>query len=84
MPFGDRYLSGIGHFHCPFSEGRWLSHLTAAAGLLTAGGQVTAVLPASAKNKDMLPGFELEWSRVIENAFAGTTVSVVILVARKQ
>jgi len=67
----------------PFSEGRWFSHLTAAAGLLKAGGQVTAVLPAGAKNKDMLPGFDLEWSRVIENAFAGTTVSVVILVARK-
>lgn len=63
---------------------RFTNSLTAAAGLLTAGGQVTAVLPASAKNKDMLPGFELEWSRVIENAFAGTTVSVVILVARKQ
>lgn len=27
---------------------------------------------------------DLEWSRVIENAFAGTTVSVVILVARKR
>jgi len=68
----------------PFSEGRWLSHLTAAADLLKVGGQVTAVLPTSAKNKDMLPGFDLEWSRVIENAFAGTTVSVVILVARKK
>lgn len=68
----------------PFSEGRWSSHLTAAAGLLTEGGQVTAVLPASARNKDMLPGFDLEWSLVIDNAFAGTTVSVVILVARKR
>lgn len=68
----------------PLSEGRWRSHLTAAAGLLTDGGQVTAVLPNSAKNQDMLPGFDLEWSPVIENAFAGTTVSVVILVARKR
>ena len=68
----------------PFSEGRWRSHLTAAGGLLTDGGQVTAVLPNSAKIQDMLPGFDLEWSPVIENAFAGTTVSVVILVARKR
>ncbi|MNY67112.1 hypothetical protein D3C86_2046370 [compost metagenome] len=68
----------------PFSEGRWLSHLTAAADLVNIGGQITAVLPTSAKNKDMLPGFELEWSRTIENAFAGTSVSVVILSARKK
>lgn len=68
----------------PFSEGRWLSHLNAAAGLLTYDGQITAVLPAIAKHKDLLPGFELEWSGVIENAFAGTAVSVVILVARRK
>ncbi|CAD0266055.1 DNA restriction methylase [Pseudomonas veronii] len=67
----------------PFSEGRWLSHLTAAAGLLNADGQVTAVLPANAKRKDLLPGFDLEWSGIIDNAFVGTSVSVVILVARK-
>jgi len=68
----------------PFSEGRWLLHLNAAAGLMKSKGQVTAVLPTSAKNKDLLPGFDLEWSPTIENAFAGTTVSVVILTAKKR
>jgi hypothetical protein len=68
----------------PFSEGRWLSHLQAAAGLLNPDGQVTAVLPANAKQKVVLPGFDLEWSGVIENAFVGTGVSVVILMARKK
>jgi len=67
----------------PFSDGRWSSHLHAAAGLVTQGGKITAVLPAGAKNKDVLPGFELTWSRVIDNAFSGTTVSVVILTARR-
>lgn len=67
----------------PFSDGRWSAHLHAAAGLVTQGGKITAVLPAGAKNKDLLPGFELTWSRVIENAFSSTTVSVVILSARR-
>ena len=68
----------------PFSEGRWQSHLSAAATLLEVGGQITAVLPASAKNKEVLKGFEIEWSRIIENAFSDTSVSVVILTARKK
>lgn len=38
-------------------------------------------VPASAKGKDVLPGFACEWSRVFANEFAGTSVDVVILVA---
>lgn len=68
----------------PFSEGRWIRHLESAAGLLTKNGIITAVLPASAKNKDLLPGFTHEWSQVFANEFDGTGVSVVILKATKK
>lgn len=67
----------------PFSEGRWLAHLKSAASLLLDTGRITSVLPASAKGKDLLPGFDHEWSSIIDNQFAGTSVSVVILNATK-
>lgn len=51
--------------------------------LLKSGGILVAVLPASARNRDLLPGWGLEWSRVYDNEFAGTSVSVVLLKARK-
>lgn len=63
----------------PFSEGRWLAHLRAALGLLKEGGRLVAILPASARGKDLLPGWSLEWSEVFAGEFAGTSVSVVIL-----
>lgn len=66
----------------PYSEGRWLMHLEAAAGLVNRnGGRLVAVLPASAKSKELLPGWTLKWSRVYENEFAGTGIAVVILTA---
>jgi hypothetical protein len=51
--------------------------------MLAAAGRLVAILPASAKGKDVLPGLALEWSRVYENEFAGTSVDVVILVATR-
>jgi hypothetical protein len=63
----------------PFSEGRALAHLKAAANLLKPAGRIVAVLPTSLKGKDVLPGWTLEWSRPYEGEFAGTSVSVVIL-----
>lgn len=65
----------------PFSEGRWQAHLEHAAAMLAVGGRLVAILPASAKGKDLLPGMKCEWSRVYDNEFAGTSISVVILVA---
>jgi len=65
----------------PFSEGRALAHLQAAAGLLAPAGRLVAVLPASMKGKDVLPGWILEWSSVYAGEFAGTGVSVAILLA---
>lgn len=63
----------------PFSEGRALAHLQAAAKLLKPAGRIVAVLPASFKGRDALPGFTVTWSDVYEGEFAGTSVSTVIL-----
>jgi SAM-dependent methyltransferase len=65
----------------PFSEGRALLHLQASATLLKPAGRIVAVLPASFKGKDVLPGFDVSWSNVYEGEFAGTSVSTVILKA---
>lgn len=65
----------------PFSEGRWQRHLEAAAKLLKKGGALVSVLPASARNKDLLEGMDHEWSKLYSNEFDGTTVSVTILKA---
>lgn len=65
----------------PYSEGRWQAHLAHAATMLRAKGRLVAVLPASANGKSVLPGLNLTWSREYSNEFAGTSVSVVILVA---
>jgi hypothetical protein len=62
----------------PFSEGRAQAHVDAAAKIVMRGGRLTAILPASFKGKDILPGWSVEWSRVFDNEFAGTSVSVVI------
>lgn len=67
----------------PFSEGRWQAHIEHASTMLAKDGRLVAILPASAKGKDVLPGFNLEWSKVYSNEFAGTSVSVVIMVATK-
>lgn len=77
-----------GSFNCivlnpPYSEGRWQSHIEHASTMLRTNGRLIAVLPASAKGKDVLPGFTLTWSRVFDNEFAGTSTSVVIMKAIK-
>ena len=46
----------------PFSEKRWQAHLEHASTMLAPGGRLVAILPASAKGKDLLPGWDLEWS----------------------
>ena len=42
------------------------------------------ILPSGARNRDVLPGWTLEWSRVFDNEFAGASVSVVILSAQRR
>jgi hypothetical protein len=66
----------------PFDQGRWLAHLEAAAPLLSPGGRLVAILPSGAKSKvTELCGYGLTWHGPFDNEFAGTSVSVVILVA---
>lgn len=65
----------------PFSEGRALAHLQQAARLVKSKGRVVAILPASFKGKDVLPGWAVTWSGVFDGEFSGTSVSVVILTA---
>lgn len=65
----------------PFSEGRWQAHLQHAATMLAPSGKLVAILPASAKGKLLLEGFDHQYSAVFKNEFAGTTVDVVILTA---
>lgn len=62
----------------PFADNRALFHLQAAASVLAPGGRLAAILPASYRNKDLLPGIDITWSEVISNAFDGTAVAVVI------
>ena len=65
----------------PFSDGRWQAHRAQAGSLVESGGKLGATLPISARGKaeEMLPGFDLEFSSPVDNAFAGTSISVVML-----
>ncbi len=65
----------------PFANNRATLHLQAAAGLLENGGRLVAILPASLRGKDLLPGWDLEWHGPFSNEFDGTGVTVVILLA---
>lgn len=67
----------------PFSDGRAQLHVEHASQLLGADGILVAILPAGMRGKNFLLGFEHEWSRLHDNEFAGTTVSVVLLKARR-
>lgn len=69
----------------PFSEGRWHAHVEHAASMLQPGGRLVAILPSGAKNRaGLLPGFNKEWHGPFDGEFAGSSVSVVMLVANKE
>ncbi|WP_228303695.1 DUF4942 domain-containing protein [Klebsiella aerogenes] len=69
----------------PFSEGRALAHLQAAASLTKIGSRIVAVLPAGMRNKEVLPDdWSCTWSEPRSGEFTGTSVSVVILSAERQ
>lgn len=78
-PIFDRVL-----MNPPFSEGRWLAHVEAAASLVQKGGRLVAILPSGARNRDILPGWDVSWTQVFDNEFGGTSVSVVILKADRK
>lgn len=69
----------------PFSDGRALLHLQAAATLTKTGSKIVAVLPAGMRNEDVLPDeWNCTWSDPRSGEFAGTSVSVTILTAERQ
>jgi hypothetical protein len=67
----------------PFSKGQASSHLIHASKFLTNDGRICAILPASLRGKEIVPDFHHEYSQVIEDAFDGTKVSVVICVLER-
>lgn len=64
----------------PFSDGRAVAHLVKAASLLASNGRLVAILPASCKDKELVPGFRHEYVKTYSGEFSGTSVSVVTLV----
>lgn len=68
----------------PFSEGRALLHLQAAARLTAPGGRIVAVLPATYRGRALLEGFAGEWSEVYVNEFDGTGAAVAIYTATRE
>lgn len=67
----------------PFSAGRAVAHLKAAAALVKNGGRLAAILPAGIDRTDLLPDCDCDWSAPMEGMFAGTGVRVVRLMAYK-
>jgi hypothetical protein len=63
----------------PFAKGAAEMHVAKAAELLSQGGKLIAILPASLRNKTLVQGMNHVWSEVIEQAFESTGVNVVIL-----
>ena len=68
----------------PYDRGQWRAHVEHAASMLAVNGRLVAVLPASAIGAELhLSGCSITWHEQIDNAFAGTSASVRILVAVK-
>jgi len=65
----------------PFSDGRATAHTEAAASLVKPGGVLVAILPSGHATRLTLASFDCEYTRPIDNAFPGASVSVVILKA---
>ena len=65
----------------PYSEGRWQAHLEHAAAMVAPGGKLVAILPESARNKRLLPGWTTSWGAV--HKFPGTSIAVSIVAAEK-
>ncbi len=64
-------------------QGRAVLHLVAAAECVAPGGRLVAVLPGSLHGEDVLPGWDVSWLAPRQGEFAGTGVTVVLLVANR-
>ncbi|WP_116892919.1 DUF4942 domain-containing protein [Pseudomonas savastanoi] len=78
----DQRFDGI-LMNPPFSKGRALAHIIAAASLLAEDGRLVAILPASMTGTQPLEGFSHDWSEAYVDQFEGTSVRVVILTASR-
>ncbi|ACD21583.1 DUF4942 domain-containing protein [Paraburkholderia phytofirmans] len=67
----------------PFADGRAQLHVEHAFRLLAPGGRLVAVLPASMRSKQFLPGVSVEWSRVYSQEFKTTDVSVTLMYVKR-
>lgn len=67
----------------PFADGRAQLHLYAARELLKPSGRLVCVLPASMIGDTAPVRWHYDWQPRIENAFAGVSVAVTILVATR-
>ena len=66
----------------PFDQGRWMTHVEAAAKLVANGGRLVAILPSGAsKRLNLGDGWKCSWLGPLENQFPGVSVDVVILTA---
>lgn len=65
----------------PFAGGRARLHVQAAGALLRPGGRLVSIVPAGLLGKRVLDRARETWHGPFDNEFAGTTVSVAILVA---
>lgn len=63
----------------PYSEGRWRQHIKCAYSMLKPNGRMVAVLPTSALSNEFILSTRHEFSRVLNNKFDGTSISVVIV-----
>ena len=64
----------------PFSKGRAVAHVERAAGMLSPGGRLVAILPATVRGQEIVPGMRHEWSEPLKRRFGSAEVTIGILV----
>lgn len=67
----------------PYADRRASLHVRAASGLVSPGGRIVAVLPASMHGDTLNPGWDESWTPVYRDAFKGTGVAVAIYAATR-
>ena len=66
----------------PFADGRAREHVTHAAGMLRVGGKLAAVLPLGCRDLE-LEGCVVRVLHEVDNAFEGTSVSVLVVTVER-
>ncbi|WP_018079174.1 DUF4942 domain-containing protein [Thiobacillus denitrificans] len=68
----------------PFANGRAIVHLQHAASLLQDDGVLVAVMPGSLVRKQLIEGYDHEWSAPVQGEFEDTGVSVAVVRLTKE